>query len=292
MDVRKEVVLLAGIALLLLSVSPVNLLAEEEKDLAASIERASSGSGKWTPACWIGTMAGSGFDEKVVDPENKEIKVYRMVGGGDPNKDAWSNRVVFWIQRPPIPLSPGYEYMFKGRLKTKEVRQKVGIKAAIRGGGVRDISSKNLSGTKDWTELVAGPFKVNEECVPGYLAVDLVGPGTVWVGRLSFIEKKMKPLRIELPLKEYSQDDKVALIKISLAKKDLSGYSIEIRLKDEKDNICESKKLIPSAQEFKESIDLSKLKAGKYDIEVNLIKLKKVISSESETITKTEDEWF
>ena len=283
-----KVILLAGIMFLL----PAFLNSQtKEKDLNVSIEKADSGYGKWIPACWIGNIVSKGFDKEAVDPENKKVKVYKIVAGGNPNKPR-SNRAVLWIQNPPFNLSPGYEYTFKGRIKTNDVAQKVRLIAAIRAGEVKDIFSSHLSGSNDWMELVAGPFLVNKECIPIYLSVDLIGPGTIWIGKLSFIERKIKPLRIEIPIKEYSEDDKVSVINISLVEKERANCSIEIKLKDKKSNIYENKKLIPHIQKFKESIDIGKLKAGEYYIEVNLIRDGEIISSASETITKTTEKFF
>lgn len=262
----------------------------QEKDLTAAIGRAERGRGKWIPGCWIGTKSGSGFATDIKDPTDSETKVYKLVGGGDANKP-WSNRVVFWVNVPAVELVPGYEYRFKGRLKTSNVGQNVHLLAAIRGGGLKDLSSDNINGTKDWSELAVKPFRVKSKCRPKFLAVDMIGPGTVWIGKLSLLEKKVSPLDVKLPLTEYSADDKAAVVEIDISVADLNGLSIQLQVSNSAGKI-EDKTVTPTASRLKESIPISKLKPGKYQLTVKLLKDKAELAAKKVGFTKTKESMF
>jgi hypothetical protein len=284
MKLKKSIIVLCSLIMF------SNQTFTQEKDLAATIGRAERGKGKWGPGCWIGTKVGSGFDPSVKDPTDPNTQVYKLVGGGDVNK-AWSNRVVFCLTSPPFQLTPGYEYTFKGRLKTSDVGQKVNLLAAIRKGGLKDLNSASISETKDWTELVVGPFKVNAKCQAKYLAVNMMGPGTVWVGKLSLLEKKISPLNIKLPIAEYSADDKTAVVDINLSVTDLNGLSIQMQIKNSAGKI-KNKKVTPTKSKFKASIPIAKLKPGKYQLTVKLLKNETELGSKTVSFTKTSESMF
>ena len=160
----------------------------DSSDLFSGIGRDPEGAGgiNWKMQAWIGNDAGSGPDAECIAP--KEWK------GKDANcvpfllKSEAADRLVYWVKDPSVQLKPGKTYTMSTWLKLEGVKGYTWLIAAVRCGGVQDVRGKKIFGEKDWAEYSI-EFSVEEECMPAYFAIDLWGPGKVWVGPIKLSEK-------------------------------------------------------------------------------------------------------
>jgi hypothetical protein len=153
-------------------------------DLLARTRRGGTGiNGKWGVQTWLGKAGRGGLALTEKDPLAPGQDIYRLDGA-----DEGESRVVFWLKDPPVSLRPGKNYEFRVRLKTENAKSGVNFIGAIAGGGVKTVSTRRLTGTREW-ETLRVSFKVDKQCSPKYFAVDLRGSGTAWVSRIELLEK-------------------------------------------------------------------------------------------------------
>lgn len=254
-------------------------------DLFLNVGRNPDGPGNenWKAARWLGDEGRGMADRTVKDPADETVLVYRLEGGGSATT-VTDNRTVFWLNRPEQ-LKADMEYVLKARLKTENVAGRVGLVAAVRAGGLRDVRSENLSGTRDWTEISLH-FKVTENCRPRFFMIDLWGLGSVWVGKIQLLEKEPKLLDLVIRQDIFNLADRVARINVRIGIPEPAGLNIRFTTEIDGKNLVLGESEV-TGPNIDIQIDISGLQAGNHVIWAALQNNDRVLARERVVITKT-----
>jgi hypothetical protein len=129
--------------------------------------QAASGFEGWKIQSWSGQGSGS-F-------QNSGNTVLLSGGAG------LSDQTVLVRHKAPLHMPPNGFLRIAARLRGEDITNYACIYAAIRQGGLQDLSSRKLSGTFEWqdVDLLLNPAVAVAEAA--YLSIKLFGPGRLWI---------------------------------------------------------------------------------------------------------------
>ncbi|MBN2654294.1 MAG: hypothetical protein JXR79_04170 [Nitrospirae bacterium] len=99
------------------------------------------------------------------------------------SSDAASDNGALVLNKPNVLMKKGVRYRLSAWIKSAGVAQHAVLYAAVRAGGISDVSSEKVKGDTDW-KYVWIEFTPEEDCSPQYFAVRLWGKGTVYVNKI------------------------------------------------------------------------------------------------------------
>jgi hypothetical protein len=131
--------------------------------------------------------------------------------------------VLVWPQygenRIDLTLEGDRTYEFSAWVKWKERNTPPDLRVNVPASAVGRTQSGKDPATPDGWQRLWTRVDLAMRAQPGYLAVWVQGPGTVWVDDLSLREIISSPLRVSLDQDEYDELDKVAVATVAVAKR-------------------------------------------------------------------------
>ncbi len=122
-------------------------------------------------------------------PPNWRIQTWRGAGGGAIEGNTavlnggggHADQTVFVVHRPRLAIPEHGFYRLSARLRGEDIRNHACVYAAIRTGGMQDVSSRKVSGSFEWqtVEIILNPAEAIAEAA--YVSIKLFGPGTLWI---------------------------------------------------------------------------------------------------------------
>ncbi|MBU1566598.1 MAG: carbohydrate binding domain-containing protein, partial [Proteobacteria bacterium] len=129
----------------------------------------------WKIQVWKGKGEGS-FENGIVHQGNKSAKIAIT-------SDNKTDNGVLVLHQPKVDLKKGTKYRLSSWIKTENVENNALLFAAVRCGGVSDVSSAKVKGNSDW-KYVWLEFTPDEDCKAQYFSIRLWGQGTVYADRI------------------------------------------------------------------------------------------------------------
>lgn len=123
---------------------------------------------------------GRGGGDFASGPRHNKERSAKLYVSSDNNGD---NGVLI-LNHPDVLLKKGVRYRISTWLKTEGVSRNTFLYAAVRSGGVRDVSSQKIHGTFDWRHVWL-EFTPDKNCKARYFAVRLWGQGIVYVDKIT-----------------------------------------------------------------------------------------------------------